>query len=213
LTRTERYATAYPYQTVVDVQVYQGDDEDALRNVLVGDFRIEGLTPTEEPNEILCRMHLDLDGILEVAALEKRTGASKHVTIANALRARSAEEIAAGQRRIRELYESRGEILDQSWTTPADVDEAVLDTAPAVNGGREVTAMGTSPVPSNGDLEARHLLERSRRLLDSMHADDREAAIELHEKIETAIDVGSASELQAASQALEELLFFVEGQR
>src|SRR5437867_9348743 len=55
LTRTERYATVYPYQTEVELQVYQGDDEDALRNVLVGDFRIEGLTPTEEPNEILCR--------------------------------------------------------------------------------------------------------------------------------------------------------------
>jgi molecular chaperone DnaK (HSP70) len=41
LTRTERYATAYPYQTVVDIQVYQGEDEDALRNVLVGDFRID----------------------------------------------------------------------------------------------------------------------------------------------------------------------------
>jgi len=114
--------------------------EDALRNVLVGDFRIDGLMPTEDPNEILCRMHLDLDGILEVTALEKRTGASKHVTIANALRAKSAEEISAGQRRIRELYESRGEI-------------------------------------------------------------------------ETAIDAGSGIQLQAASQALEELLFFVEGQR
>ena len=213
LTRTERYATAYPYQTVVDVQVYQGDDEDALRNVLVGDFRIEGLTPVEDPNEILCRMHLDLDGILEVTALEKRTGASKHITIANALRAKSAEEIAAGQRRIRELYESRGEILDESWETPADVDEAVLDAAGAAIGGREVAALETSPVPADNDLEARQLLERSRRLLEQMHAEDREAAIELHEKIETAIDAGGGSQLHAASQALEELLFFVEGQR
>jgi molecular chaperone DnaK len=198
---------------VVDVQVYQGDDEDALRNVLVGDFRIEGLTPTEEPNEILCRMHLDLDGILDVAAVEKRTGASKHITIANALRAKSAEEIAAGQRRIRELYESRGETLEQSWATPVDVDEAVLDADPSEIRGPEVATMDTSPLLADGDLEARHLLERSRRLLDRMHAEDREEAIELHEKIEAAIDAGSASQLRDASRALEELLFFVEGQR
>src|SRR2546425_2385920 len=89
LTRTEQYATSYAYQTIVDVQVYQGEDDDALKNVLVGDFRVEGLTPTEEPNEVLCRMRLDLDGILEVTAVGKRTGKSKQITIANAVRARN----------------------------------------------------------------------------------------------------------------------------
>jgi len=213
LTRTERYATAYPYQDVVEVQVYQGDDEDALRNILVGDFRIEGLTPTEEPNEILCRMHLDLDGLLDVAAIERRSGASKHITIVNALRAKSGEEIAAGQRRIRELYESRSEILEQDWATPVDVDEAVLDAGPAEILDPGGAAMERSPAPADGDFDARRLLERSRRVLDQMHAEDREEAIELHERIEAAIDAGSASQLQDASRALEELLFFVEGQR
>ena len=213
LTRTERYATAYPYQDVVEVQVYQGDDEDALRNILVGDFRIEGLTPTEEPNEILCRMHLDLDGLLDVTAIEKRSGASKHITIVNALRVKTGEEIAAGQRRIRELYESRSEILEQDWATPVGVDEAVLDAGPAEILDPGGAAMERSPAPADGDFDARRLLERSRRVLDQMHAEDREEAIELHERIEAAIDAGSASQLQDASRALEELLFFIEGQR
>src|SRR5712692_7124063 len=65
LTRTEGYVTSYPYQTEVEIQVYQGDDEDALKNILVGDFRVEGLTPLPDANELLCRMRLDLDGILE----------------------------------------------------------------------------------------------------------------------------------------------------
>ncbi|MEP7308132.1 MAG: Hsp70 family protein [Acidobacteriota bacterium] len=205
LTRTERYATAYPYQTEVDIQVYQGEDEDALRDVLVGDFRIDGLTPTEEPNEILCRMHLDLDGILEVTAQEKRTGASKRITIANALHTRSAAEIAVGQRRIRELYELRGGSRDEGWEASADVDEPVED-----DDGEVATAV--TPAPLAGSPETRQLLERSRRLLDQMHPEDREAAIELHEKIDAAIDAGRVDELQAASEALEELLFFVEGQ-
>src|ERR1039458_4582930 len=123
LTRTERYMTSHPYQTEVDVQVYQGDDEDALKNILVGDFRVEGLTAMEDANEILCRMRLDLDGILEVAAVEKRTGKTKHIRIANALRAKSAEEIAAGRKRIQELYETRGEMVDDAWEKPEELQE------------------------------------------------------------------------------------------
>ena len=44
LTRTEAFMTSYPFQSEVDVQVYQGEDDDALKNILVGDFRVEGLT-------------------------------------------------------------------------------------------------------------------------------------------------------------------------
>ena len=66
----------------------------------------------EDSNEILCRMRLDLDGILEVAAVEKRTGKSKQITIANALQAKTEEEIAAGRKRIQELFESQPQ---RSW--------------------------------------------------------------------------------------------------
>ena len=45
-----------------------------------------------------------------------------------------------------------------------------------------------------------------------MHADDREEAIDLHEKIEAAIAAGDSAALEEASKALKELLFFVEGQ-
>lgn len=77
LTRTESYFTGYPFQTEAKIEVYQGDDEDALKNILVGDFSIEGLTAREEPVEILCRMRLDLDGILEVTRRWKSTPANR----------------------------------------------------------------------------------------------------------------------------------------
>jgi molecular chaperone DnaK (HSP70) len=38
LTRTEAFMTSYPFQREVDVQVYQGEDDDALKNILVGDL-------------------------------------------------------------------------------------------------------------------------------------------------------------------------------
>jgi molecular chaperone DnaK (HSP70) len=204
LTRTEQYMTSHPHQTEVDVEVYQGDDEDALKNILVGDFRIEGLTPMEGPNEILCRMRLDLDGILEVAAVEKLTGKSKHIRIANALRAKSEEEIAAGRKRIQELYQTRGEMADDAWETTEDLEEDVVDA------GARVIEMPAA-VNAGGDAEIDGLLERSRRLLGAMHAEDREEAIDLHEKIESARASGDAAALQEAAGALKELLFFIEG--
>ncbi len=213
LTRTERYLTSHPYQTQVDVQVYQGDDEDALKNILVGDFSIEGLTAIEDANEILCRMRLDLDGILEVAAVEKLTGKTKHIRIENALRAKSAEEIAAGRKRIQELYETRGEMADEEWETTEDLEEDVLegdvleDDEAAGSNAIEMPA----PVHADGNAEIEGLLERSRRLLAKMHAEDREEAIDLHEKIDKAMASRDAAALKEAAGALKELLFFVEG--
>ncbi|HEY2015700.1 MAG TPA: Hsp70 family protein [Bryobacteraceae bacterium] len=218
LTRTERFHTSHPYQTEVEVEVYQGDDEDALKNILVGDFHVDGLTPVDGPNEILCRMRLDLDGILEVTALEKRTGKSKHVTIANALRAKTPQEIAAGRKRIQELYESRAYTPDEIWPSSfeseseadEELEDALEDRAALEVEADQVVVMNPSP-GSGADSKARELMERSRKLLGKMHPDDREEAIDLHEKIETAIAAGDTSTVEQASNALKELLFFVEG--
>jgi molecular chaperone DnaK len=213
LTRTEQYMTSHPYQTAVDVHVYQGDDEDALKNILVGDFRIEGLTPMEEANEILCRMRLDLDGILEVAAVEKRTGKTQQIRIENALRAKSPEEIAAGRKKIQALYDTRDETLDEEWETTAGLEEDDLEDD-VVDAGDQVIEM---PAPAGriasagSDPDVEKLLERSRRLLGKMHAEDREEAIDLHERIDNAIKSGDAAALKQATGALTELLFFVEG--
>ena len=65
---------------------------------------------------------------------------------------------------------------------------------------------------ADGDAEIESLLERSRRLLAKMHAEDREEAIDLHEKIDAATASGDAAALKEATNALKELLFFVEGQ-
>jgi len=206
LTRTERFLTNFPFQTEVMVEVYQGDDEDALKNILVGDFRVEDLTPLEEQHEILCRMRLDLDGILEVAAVEKLTGKTKHIQIANALREKSAEEVAAGRKRIQELYDSRGEMPDDEWEPTED-----LDDEEGVDVGGEVIEM-PAPAHSADDSEIAGLVERSQLLLPKMHAEDREDAIGLHERIASASASGDAAALKEATAQLKELLFFVEGQ-
>jgi molecular chaperone DnaK (HSP70) len=203
LTRTERFYTAHAFQTEVNVHVYQGEDDDALKNILVGDFTIGGLTETEEPNEILCRMRLDLDGILQVTL----TGRSQQITIANAMQTKTPEEIAAGRKRIQELFASRSadfEDFDDSFSEEADAEiiETEIETGGAPGDGARMA----------GEAEAKSLMARSRKLLDGMHEEDREDAIDLHERIEGAIQAGDAESLAKASRALTELLFFMEGQ-
>lgn len=198
LTRTESYFTGYPFQTAAKIEVYQGDDEDALRNILVGDFMIEGLTAREEPVEILCRMRLDLDGILEVTAVEKHTGKSKRVTISNALKAKSAGEIAAARKRLQDLQ--------SVWWAREDGDEESEDGALI-----DAEAAPTEePQPYDGEIT--QLLARSRGLLKKMHGDDREEAIGLHEQIQSALDSNDSAAVQKAAAELRELLFFVEGE-
>ncbi len=203
VTRGDSYYTASPFQTIVQIEIYQGEDEDALKNILVGEFRIEGLRRTEEENEVLCRMSLDLDGILHVSAIEKATGKAKHITIANALKEKSEAEIAAARERSKALYSGRAE---------EDFSEE--------SSGSEFEVSGNVvPIRSNGEARAedpayaaaRELVERSRGLLQRMHAEDVEEAVALHEKIDGASASHNAQELEAAVKSLKELLFFVEG--
>jgi molecular chaperone DnaK len=209
VTRTDSYCTAHPYQTLVEIEIYQGEDEDALKNILVGDFLIEGLRPTEEPNEVLCRMSLDVDGILHVTAIEKETGKSKHITIARALQARTPSEIAEARKRLNALYSSRAE---EHWQTDEGVDlEGQLATGEE-GSDKSVSTPSTIPrIPAEAEREANDLLEQSRRLLDTMHAEDKEEAIGLNERIEAAISSNDPEALKEAATALRELIFFVEG--
>ena len=213
ITRTESYWTSYPYQDAVHIHVYQGEDADALRNILVGEFRVSGIKPRREQKEILCRMRLDVDGILHVSAIEKETGKSKHIAITGALEPKTQAELAAARTRLEDLFRSR----HQAEEAPeADLDEPDAGAAveadaarPQPEGADEAPA--AEPAEEQALREAAALLERSRALLGRMHDDDKEEAINFHELIEAAIDTRNLDELADAVGQLRELLFFVEG--
>ena len=202
LTRTEEFFTSRDFQTKVEIQVFQGEDEDALRNVLVGDFQVTGLSEVPQGNEILCRMRLDLDGILEVTAQEKATGRAQRIVIANAMQTKTTEQIAAARQRIQELFETRGS---------HEADERELEAMDNEGPGSALIDAVAERPDLPGEAQTAGLIERSRRLLERMHAEDREEAIDLHEKIGSAIEAGDAAMLAEATQALTELLFFMEG--
>ena len=229
VTRTDKYYTSFPYQEEVDIDIYQGDDPDALKNIPVGHFRVEGLRPTREFNPVLCRMSLDIDGILKVTAIEKETGKTKQITIDNALKPKSDAEIAAAREHLDALFDGRKTDFDDLFNDHGDMqpenragdDHGVIEVPfHTIHGSRGIAAAGETESKvlefdspwGRAHRDAKALLERSRHLLDRMHAEDQEEAIDLHEKIESTIASRDTARLGGACEELKELLFFVEGQ-
>ena len=211
ITRTERFYTSHAYQEEVEICVYEGEDEDALRDILVGEFQVKGLTPVRDENEVLCRMSVDLDGILHVTAIEKRSGLSKHITIARALESKSEAEIAEARKRLEALY-SPG----QSGQEDAELEDAEGSDQMVNEDSLRVQPAAGENFEANDDWssvarEGKQLIERSRQLLEQLHEEDREEATDLNAQIESAIGANDATALKQAASDLRELLFFVEG--
>ena len=134
------------------------------------------------------------------------------------MQAKSDVEIAAARKRIADLYSSREADFEEEDVE--EVEEAA--EAAAANAAWEIGSV-VDVQKTNGKMigadanwveqrrEAVDLIQRSRRLLDSMHADDKEEAIVLTAAIETAVAHRDSHALAQALKALKELLFFVEG--
>lgn len=180
--RTEAFQTLYDGQESVRISIFQGEDPDALHNMFIGDFLVEGLSDVTAPNEILCRMDLDLDGILRVTAIEKISGLSKQTTIERVTAALGEDDLARSRARVHELFAD-------AW------DEADTDA-----------------MPDDADAwpDAEDLLSRSRALMDKLPAADREEAIALNEQLYLAIEESRSEEIARVSKELEDFLFFIE---
>ena len=172
-----------------------------------------------------------MTGILKVTAIEKATGKSKQITIDNALKPMSEGEIATARKRIEEMYEARNKEIDTLFDgIESEIGEDESDSGnnviqfpyQAKKGGRKsiriqkwrnpgiALKMERRRGPKKCD-DAGELMNRSRGLLESMHEEDQEEAIDLHEQIESAITSEDSGMLAEAFEELKELLFFVEG--
>ncbi|MDZ7852212.1 MAG: Hsp70 family protein [Halomonas sp.] len=115
VTKSEAFATVMDGQTAIEVNVYQGEAPDALDNIKIGEFRVEGLSDVPAGNIIVTTFALDLNGILEVTAQEKSTGLEKRITIDNATSRFAQEELGEARQRLGALIE--GETLSSAEDT------------------------------------------------------------------------------------------------
>ncbi len=240
VTRSEQYSTSVPYQKQVLIKVYQGESAHALDNTLVGEFKVVGLSSVFEPNELLCNMKLDLDGILHVEAVETKTGKSKKVLIKNALGEKTVSSIEKARERVSEIFatrtgdggevsasEEKGESIiitpssekpGETAVEPAAEAESEAEGEAAPEAGPEsaspVTEADAASSPATWEefeKEAEALVDRAHTLFDSMHPDDKEEALQLKHKIIESTAQKNRGQFSRNMDALKELLFFVEG--
>lgn len=101
---SEVFFTVLDEQTDVDVRIYQGENNDALENIKIGEFRVSGLSREPAGNPVILDLALDRNGILQVSAREKKTGLERRITIDNATSRYDREQLDEARQRIGALF-------------------------------------------------------------------------------------------------------------
>merc|ERR1712013_84871 len=80
----KNFTTFEDYQNNVNVQVFEGESSKTADNNLLGTFQLQGIAPALAGVPVISvSFDLDADGILNVSATDRSSGASKSLTITN----------------------------------------------------------------------------------------------------------------------------------
>ena len=178
--KTEAFVTNHDGQEVVNVTIYQGEDPDALNNIKIGEFLVEGLQDVKAGNVITLTLALDLNGMLHVSAQEKATGLEKSITIKNAISRFEHGALDTARHRINKLF-------GQNETIRA----VVKNEAPEI-------------------VEAHKLIAKAEALFDITSNEDKEDMIDLIEDINSCIEAGLDDRLQESVAKLADIIYYLE---
>ena len=81
--KSQIYTTASPLQNKVEIHVLQGERPLANQNRTLGKFMLNGIKRGFTKPEIEVTFSIDSNGIVNVSALDKATGANQNITITN----------------------------------------------------------------------------------------------------------------------------------
>merc|ERR1712078_81314 len=80
--KSQVFSTAEDNQSAVTIRVFQGERKIAIKNKLLGQFNLEGITPAPRGiPQIEVSFDVDANGILHVSAKDKGTGKEQKITI------------------------------------------------------------------------------------------------------------------------------------
>jgi molecular chaperone DnaK len=203
--RSEMFSTVHDNQKEVEVEVYQGDNDDVRINHRIGNFRITGLANLPAGNKLIVQCDLNLDGMLKVTAKEKATGLSKHVTIENALARFEANELAEARERLDRLWSEPSQVGAQGMD---DDDDEDLDDE---DFGDEAPELITSPPEGQREtVQARALLEKAERLLSKVAPEDKIELEKMLGAVRAAIAEREWAKVTKACNELSDILFYLE---
>src|SRR5579871_3634924 len=131
--RTEIFSTAEDNQSAVDVVVLQGERERAADNRVLGRFRLENIRPAPRGTpQVEVTFDLDANGILNVSARDKDTGAEQRITISESSNLdqaevermiKDAEQHRDEDKRLRELTDARNQLDTMAYQVERVLDE------------------------------------------------------------------------------------------
>jgi molecular chaperone DnaK len=79
--KADVFTTITDSQPHVAIRIFRGEGQRPFENTLIGEVAVEGLAPVPRGNQILVEFRIDLNGLLNITAKEKKTGLAKTVTI------------------------------------------------------------------------------------------------------------------------------------
>ena len=192
--RSEIYYTSYDGQEEVAIDVYQGESEDVQFNQKVGGFLLQGLDKdAEEGNEILVRFQLDLDGILTVTAVERKSGLEKQVRIDNAVT----------RFRVKSQADARAKLAVMFGDADSETGEDRSISARAAESGGDDENQAVFDA-------ATELIAKARRLSGNVPAEDAEEMRKLIGELQEAVATRDIGRVEHACEALEDLVFYLQ---
>jgi molecular chaperone DnaK len=183
--RTEVFSTAADNQPAVDVVVLQGERESAADNRVLGRFQLSDIRPAPrgEP-QIEVTFDMDANGILDVKARDKDTGAEQGITISEGSNLDPAEV----ERMIEDANRNRAR--DQSLRQAVDARNELDSLAYQVE--RRLAELGDA-APEHERARAEMLVAEARQAV---------ADAASHDEVSPARIQSLTSELQEIRQAL-----------
>jgi len=147
--KSETFSTAEDGQTAVDIKVFQGERSMAGDNMLLGQFRLDGIPPAPRGMpQIEVSFDTDANGILNVGAVDKATGREQSITITASTNLdqgdidqmmRAAEQHKAEDAHRKEVVDAR----NQADSLTYQLEKTLGDLGDKVDGA------------TRGDLEAK----------------------------------------------------------
>lgn len=174
------FSTYADNQTAVDIRVLQGERPMAKDNKLIGNFRLDGISPAPRGlPQIEVTFDIDANGILNVSAKDKGTGKEQKITITNSsgltkdevekLR-KEAELHAAEDTLIKETAEARNELDNIVYQIEKQIKELGDKLPAAQKGALEADLNSAKEVLKKNDATKDELKSASEKLKKTIEA-------------------------------------------
>jgi molecular chaperone DnaK len=176
--KTEVFSTADDNQTAVDIKVYQGERPIAADNMLLGEFRLEGIPPAPRGTpQIEVTFDIDANGIINVSAKDRATGKEQKIAITASTNlnkqdiermVKEAERNAAEDRRRKELIDARNTADTLTYQAEKAMQE-LGDKVPYEERGRIEKQINDLREAMNGD-DVNRMRQLSETLEQMVHS-------------------------------------------